>query len=788
MSLSQNVRVLLVEDEPNDAELIAYRLRQAGLVFSYQRVRTCDSLIAALDQFEPAIVLCDSGLPTFNAASAIRTVAEKRPGLPVVVVTGTLGDEEAVRLVKTGACDYVRKDRLVRLPVAVMNALAAAQSRRIQERHEAAIKASELRYRRRFETATDGILVADAATRRIYDVNPSLVKLLGFSRDECCGQTLTEFGLIDADNNLPLETLLATGDYYRRPVLKLDSKDGRQVDVEFTAVAFKVGTEVTIQCNLRDITERTYFEAALREKNRELEAASLAKDRFLASMSHELRTPLHGILGYAELMSLENDLNTTQSERLEAMLASGQHLLGMINATLDMSRIEADELELLPADIDLPDLVRTCLNVVRPAADAKGLALGPAPSVPRRLFADPTRVRQVLINLLGNAVKFTLTGSVEVRIRQTEGGACIRLEVVDTGPGIRLRHRDKLFQTFERLNADADSGVEGAGLGLAIAARLVQLMGGRIGYLDNPGGGSVFWLELPAYEHLLAAKNEADTLALDERPRLRVLVVDDEALNRSIASGFLSKAGHEVVCVNNGEAAIEAATAGGFDVILMDVRMPGMNGMEATREIRRLPGPRGAVRVVAVTAQAFAQQIEMCRQAGMDGHVSKPFKQAVLLAALETVEITQGGPPLAGLPPAEATPEAGLELPAFDPDTFEDIAQGLSATDLEECLQTLVARCEALLLELCRPGMLAQASALVDDVHRLAGGAGTLGFLSIAAAARQFEIAADTGGVDMAACADRLATAIEASMPIIRKTVFRGKRCGVGTLRHGAAL
>jgi two-component system sensor histidine kinase/response regulator len=398
------------------------------------------------------------------------------------------------------------------------------------------------------------------------------------------------------------------------------------------------------------------------------EEASQAKSRFLATITHDLRTPLHGILGYVELLKLEGGLNAKQSERLDAMMAAGQYLLGTINAVLDMSLIEADQIELQPEEIDLPDLVRGCLEVVRPEANAKGLALSMAPTASLRLFADPTRLRQVVVNLLGNAVKFTPAGSVEVRLQQPEARDRVRFEVADTGPGVWARHRDKLFQTFERLNVQAVSGIEGSGLGLAIAARLVQLMGGQIGYEDNPGGGSVFWVELPCGELLLAEAEAAPRSSSAAGSRLRVLVVDDEALNRSIASGFLSVVGHEVVCLDNGAAAVEAAATGDFDVILMDVRMPGMNGLEATRRIRTLPPPRGNVRIVAVTAHAFAQQIETCRQAGMDGHVAKPFNQAELLAALEATSLAPnrgdaGSKPLAAAPPDTASGNpASLEL------------------------------------------------------------------------------------------------------------------------------
>jgi PAS domain S-box-containing protein len=546
-----------------------------------------------------------------------------------------------------------------------------------------------------------------------------------------------------------------------------------------------------------DITNQRFEEAQrnrltrnLAEARDQAEHASQAKSRFLAGITHELRTPLHGILGYAELMSLEGGLNPTQAERLEVMMASGQHLLAMINAVLDMSQIEADQLELQPVAIDLADLVRVCFNVIRPAAEAKGLALVLPPPMPLRLFADPTRLRQVLINLLANAVKFTRAGAVEVRLRATEGNACIRLEVADTGPGIPPINRDKLFQTFERLNAQAVSGIEGAGLGLAIAARLVRSMGGQIGYADNAGGGSVFWLELPAHD----AVPEAQAAAPARAPpalgrRLRVLVADDEALNRNIASGFLNNAGHDVVCVDNGAAAVEAAASEDFDVILMDVRMPGMNGLEATRRIRGLPGPRGKVRVVAVTAQAFAEQIRMCRQAGMDGHVAKPFKPAVLLAALENLEAAPDGQspavvPSAEVPPAvapgavvplavvplgnaTADPESGH--PVFDRTMLEAIAELLPAAELAEYMETLITRCEALLRGLRRPGILAQPDDLITEAHSLAGGAGTFGFLRLADAARRFERAAESGAAETMVLAGRLAVTVEAALVIMQQ-------------------
>ena len=398
-----------------------------------------------------------------------------------------------------------------------------------------------------------------------------------------------------------------------------------------------------------------------------------------------------------------------------------------------------------------------------PAAVAKGLGLVLTATTPLRLVVDPTRLRQVLINLLGNAIKFTSSGLIELRLQKMEGGVSIRLEVADTGPGIQAQHRDRLFQTFERVNAEAVSGIEGSGVGLALAARLTRLMGGRIGYDDNSGGGSVFWLELPVGSvDQLPAKIAATAPAAGSRS-LRVLVVDDEALNRNIATGVLRFGGHEGVCVDNGAAAIAAAAIEDFDVILMDVRMPGMNGLEATRRIRALPAPHGIVPVVAVTAQAFAEQIEICRQAGMDSHVSKPFTKAVLLAAVEKAATT----PNAARPRGAELPKT--DYPAFDRTIFATITDHQSASEIAEDMQDLVTRCEVLLHGLRDPGMPTRAGELVEDVHSLSDTAGTFGFLNLAYVARRFERAAGSGTTESAALATHLVTAAEATVAILRR-------------------
>ncbi|HEY4044448.1 MAG TPA: ATP-binding protein, partial [Rhodopila sp.] len=294
------------------------------------------------------------------------------------------------------------------------------------------------------------------------------------------------------------------------------------------------------------------------------EQASLAKSRFLAGMSHEMRTPLNGVLGYAHILRRDGGLTAAQSARVDAMVVAGNHLLNTINSVLTMSEIEADRVDLHLCEIDLLDVAAECCEMVAAVAEAKHLSLGHSvmQGAPRKLTTDPTRLRQVLLNLLGNAVKFTTAGSVQLRLRPNASSNGLRIEVADTGPGIPVEQRRRLFQAFQRLDDYATASIEGSGLGLAVSAKLVTLIGGRIGIDDNPGGGSVFWVDLPLAiaaprPHPTAAA-ATPAVAHDQSRPLRVLVADDVEMNREIVQSFLSDANHEVTCVEDGAEAVAA--------------------------------------------------------------------------------------------------------------------------------------------------------------------------------------------------------------------------------------
>jgi len=370
-----------------------------------------------------------------------------------------------------------------------------------------------------------------------------------------------------------------------------------------------------------------------------LEAAD-AKAQFLANMSHEIRTPMNGVLGVMHLLKREK-LSADGRMLLTEALGCGAMLSELLNDIIDFSKIEAGKLELAPEPIDPAALLRSVADLLRPQAVQKGLALTVSadPGV-GWIEADPLRLRQGLFNLLGNAVKFTLEGEVQARL--TTGGSTteprLRFEIEDTGVGIDQDAADGLFERFSQADGSTTRRFGGAGLGLSITRRLAGLMGGEVGFHPRPGGGSIFWLEIaapPAGQ--AAASDETDDVGL--LSDVRVLIVEDNATNRLIASRLLQAMGARVETADDGIQGLEAVERGGpgFDLIFMDIQMPGMDGIEATRRIRELGGTAAQTPIIAMTANALAHQQASYLAAGMNGAVAKPLSPGALVQAIVAV-------------------------------------------------------------------------------------------------------------------------------------------------------
>jgi PAS domain S-box-containing protein len=463
------------------------------------------------------------------------------------------------------------------------------------------------------------------------------------------------------------------------------------------------GVPVIVEGFSIDISARKEAEEAIAAARDAAEAANRAKSEFLAMMTHEIRTPMNGVLGMTSVL-LDSGLTQPQTRHAETIRESAEGLLRIINDVLDFSKLDAGALAIEAKAFDLHALFRHIEDVLAPKARAKGIAFGVGIDavVPRFVRADAGRIRQVLFNLAGNAVKFTEAGFVAIRVsaREANGAQLLDVRIADTGIGIAGDRIGRLFQSFEQADASISRRFGGTGLGLAISRKLVERMGGEIGVESESGMGSTFWFEIPVdvAQNGEMALPVADTTAVDEAVAAlkalghdpRVLVVEDNATNRVVATSFLNQYGiaHDVAV--SGYEAIAAVKRQRYDVVLMDVHMPDMDGLEAARAIRALSSEAARVPIVALTANAFHDDIERCRAAGMNAHLGKPFRKEDLILAIgaavqkrSVFEVRAGG---------SAAPDAALDWDAierFRADSGEEMFRLLIDTYVAETAEKL---------------------------------------------------------------------------------------------------
>jgi PAS domain S-box-containing protein len=482
------------------------------------------------------------------------------------------------------------------------------------------------------------------------DVNNVACKRLGYSREELLGMTPFD---ISKDNDFK---------YHEEMILRLKeegniayetiflTKHGTTFPVEINALRLTISGEDLFMLIARDITERKNIITKLEKAREAAYAASQAKSEFLANMSHEVRTPMNGVIGMLQLLKM-TPLNEEQEEYVQTAAVSGESLLTIINDILDYSKIESGKVQINPQPFEIVSMMDPLITSFKNslALGAVKLDYSIAPDVPPSIVADSARLKQILFNLIGNAVKFTDSGEINVSITLIEKGKNNNIRVgwsvADTGIGVPEDAVDKLFEPFTRLDDAKRRKRKGTGLGLSIVKQLVTQMGGVVSLKRNDRKGTTFMFDIPARTNTCHKPAETSPLAapllISPQRRLSTLVVEDEPINQQILKAILTKLGHKTQVVSDGYSALELLENNpAFDVILMDVQMPEMDGLETTRKIRTLPRLHKTrnIPIVALTAYAMAGDREKCMEAGMNFYLSKPVDVKTLATTLKNLK------------------------------------------------------------------------------------------------------------------------------------------------------
>jgi PAS domain S-box-containing protein len=514
-----------------------------------------------------------------------------------------------------------------------------------RKRGEIATQEAEAKFRAVFNYNPIMSVLVTRPDRRIVEANDACLEGFRFSRDQVIGRQTSELGVWQtAEEHERFLQFLKTPDWSQGFETTLRRSDGSLFRAKLNSNAFAVSGRTYVLHLIEDCTERKRIKAELLQAKEAAESANLAKSDFLATMSHEIRTPLNGVVGFVNLL-LDTPLNSEQSESVNVIKRSADTLLDIINDILDFSRIEAGKLVLERAPYDLRSLCEDVVVLMNPKAAEKGLRLSLEYSdeLPSQLLGDSLRVRQILLNLTGNALKFTTRGGVHIGVRLAHTGE-IKISVTDSGDGIPPEIQQKLFERFTQADSSTTRRYGGSGLGLAICKRLTELMGAKIGVTSEVAVGSTFWFTqsaecipaagAPAAERTHAAARTGLHSA-HAAQRARVLVTDDNAINRMLARRILERFGCRVDTANDGTEAVDLAKKTPFDLIFMDCHMPQMDGFEATRILRQNQAGSRRVPVIALTASVTARDQEECLIAGMDDFLGKPLEVDQLRAMVD---------------------------------------------------------------------------------------------------------------------------------------------------------
>ena len=596
------------------------------------------------------------------------------------------------------------------------------------------------RYLAIVDTATDAIVVMDRFGQ-IRSFNRAAETIFGCAAREVIGSSIGEL-VPDLDRSGEFATDRASGEGEASGIgreVEGRRRDGSPVSLELSVAEWRdTDGQQCFTGIMRDVTERHRQERALQaaiaaaqQARAEAEAANIAKTEFLAVMSHEIRTPLACISGFVDLLSSAGRLTHKQRRYVELVRAANSALLTVVNDILDFSKVEAGQLSLEKRPFSPTALVHDTVEIIRPIALEKKILLkfNIDAGLPPWLLGDDARLRQVLLNLLNNAVKFTEAGWISVTVRPDDSDPrrpMVRFAVTDTGIGIPRESLHRLFRQFSQVDSSIGRRFGGTGLGLAICKRLVELMGGEIDVVSDVGKGTTMWFsaELPATS---APEQALPAQPADDGGQARVLLVDDIEANREIVEAYLKDAGYRVEQAPSGPDAIRLLQQESFDVVLMDIQMPGMDGVTATTHIRALPAPLKDIPVIAMSGNVLPQQVRSFLDAGMNDHIGKPIERAQLYAKVWRWL------------PRDA---AAVDAAEFNYARFNELIDALGVSRVERTIYKFVAQFEG-----CFKSTPEVAK---REAHDLVNGAGVLGFDSLVGLCREIGLVEDSDDARLA--------------------------------------
>jgi PAS domain S-box-containing protein len=664
MTSKNLLKILFVEDLPSDVDLAVLELRKEKLKFEHTTVCTLVDLIKALKNFKPDLIISDYMMPTLNGLQALKEVKEFDPEIPFILCTGSINEETAVDCIKAGAEDYVIKEHMTRLPFAVKEVL---EQHRIQSDKRAAellLKESEEKFRSIMENSADAIFLTDRQGKYMY-TNKAVTDMLGYTSGEMKSKTIIDLfpkNKIDEYFGIYKQVLSKRKVFSEIELLK---KDGNFISTDLNSVILPGGL---VYGSCRDITERKqvqkellkhrdHLEELVNERTEELrlakkesDEANRAKSEFLANMSHEIRTPMNAVLGYAELLGFMLE-DKTQRDYLESIKSSGRSLLTLINDILDLSKIEAGKLELQFEYVNSQSFFSEFERIFSLRLSEKGVKfiLEISSGTPSGIYIDDARLRQIILNLVGNAIKFTEKGSIKLKvysenpqiINYSKGKAeefiDLIIEVRDTGIGISKEMQEEIFNPFIQGQGQNVKKYGGTGLGLAISQRLVQLMNGTIELDSQLNKGSSFKIKIPGVSYLRDFEKRTEEIHLDPADILfekaTILVADDVEHNRKYLIDALRKADIEIVEAEDGQQAFFLAKKIVPDLIITDIRMPILDGfdllnkLKSDDELKHIP-------VIAYSASVMKAQKDRISKSEFAGLLIKPVQVTELYLEL----------------------------------------------------------------------------------------------------------------------------------------------------------